>query len=1536
MHGLSVKLTPFVLLPCVPSSACFAGPICPITFEVESSYDVSPKDTVQIRLDTSAPTGTHTGSGSGSAYAVAAIRQSRSLQEPVGRTPAEAQHLDHLRSLTTSLGGEWLANGRRFLPADLLQVTDIDPDTALGSTEHLQSIGVAILKVDYAPELLTIRVALPATPAEVEAATQVMRGPNYRRCFPALLPVLPQPSFGAVCYLAAPEWAPGLQGVCIDTVALDGRLFASLAPEYVTRHELLTLAGVATFPDISVWVGPGPELLADEGHIHIFPGMLISFRLADQEHEALYSLGQLLLFLDGWAETPEWPEPHFGTANLLVHCGRTSLFSVNPPEPTRYRELIGEATGAEPHRMRLFAATSQSNDAALNGVLCRTVIAVSHPPNTRHAGVWHSILIDCWPLHEGWIELALNHGILDANELVTVLNDSAPPGWYANIDVETDHTGCLYLPPGHVVHASYAEREQTFPVASGTSEAQADANAQNALPIGEDPDTDPSDGRPSADGDDGDLQADQVIGDDVTSITRYIFAPEFIPVEVGVPIRLPTAPAEFIATAQRHRNGETWPFFPQLCEVKPQPVSTFVCLLAVPTWPATGVPVLIQLLGEAPRTFATFGPALISHDGALNLAGTGGQWGYRVFVRDIPWPIPEEGTTPVEPGDLITIVQPDRHAPGMALADMLQWTYGWFQPDGPPGHWPGGTWLLSDEKDVHAFLTMPSGRLSARIAAEALSVDPNELVFASSVPPIPDHARAGRTSEGVCIAVIPAEHPRPEDILYVLDLRPVLLPIRVMRAPAGRVDIAFLCACTAHRCPVGYCITVKGGTATPGHENHYRLVGFGDVLSIEFRARREPTSATGSAEPAHGLHSLPDSTTSSDTRNTATSSGSTTADAGTGGSTRVHANRQHTTDFRMTCPFDVGLPFPARLDQHFGASTPDCMTSVRPSSLALRFTLEVKQRWNAHFDKARCNPWTPTSLPLNDHCATHALLGLLIALLHCAALCHCTRTFALHLFCFLGVCSLPLQRRGLWLLIAGLLLLPGVYAGPASFEKHPAGLSQTWSLQAAIHDAGMRPVATPCRGLHALRHHSLPSRDGIFGIADAPPPTLVSDVTTIQTPSPNLTRFAAFPTLLEESVARPDSEAYMLAATLLETLFEHFADKPPTQAQRHVPCKISLQDCLPPPTFNLSLDSVSLPHDRGLLDKLFRAWPRTWLLPAEWDDVLLPASTSSALKSLTPWSELFQPHRLADLSFSLYTDGSANPALGNSGFAVAILAHVDGDSALLGLLGDQILGNEDTPWLPEGPPALHAEHIALAVAVLWSLQLRTVMQYVSCSLYFDCTAAGWSAAGTWQTSGPTSEKVHHLCTVAKAMPGIHLQFHHVKGHSENPWNDLADHVAKTAASRSRAWPKPPHDICQEVMTNDISWLAPELDARLHHAVPIIDGAITWSDPVQATSLLAPSQLVPRTGEQLAQGTRFEEFSLHAVTINIQSLRAKCQYVEDQLDQRSVQVAFFQETKLPGGTHTSKNYLRLHTDAGCWHLDPQKAGPICNWRQRLHH
>ena len=79
--------------------------------------------------------------------------------------------------------------------------------------------------------------------------------------------------------------------------------------------------------------------------------------------------------------------------------------------------------------------------------------------------------------------------------------------------------------------------------------------------------------------------------------------------------------------------------------------------------------------------------------------------------------------------------------------------------------------------------------------------------------------------------------------------------------------------------------------------------------------------------------------------------------------------------------------------------------------------------------------------------------------------------------------------------------------------------------------------------------------------------------------------------------------------------------------------------------------------------------------------------------------------------------------------------------------------------------------------------------------------------------------------------------------------------------------------------------------------------------------LDPAQLIPVSPSLGVQrGSEAAPASLLVATINIQSLRDKCKYIEDQLNDRGVNLVFFQETKIPGGTVTSQHYLRLHTDA----------------------
>ena len=720
-------------------------------------------------------------------------QQCKLLSEPVSDTPAGNQHLQDLRTVTRAFGGNWLAQRNAFLPEGFVQ-EDVDSPAQARNDEQLRLIGCAVLKVGYVPELLTIRIALPATPEEAESIVKAARCPRLQQKFPWILPILPQPGLGAACYVASPSWLPELQPVCLDTMDIDGRLFAARVPDYISRHELLQFAGLGSSPGLGVWIGPDQALLANEEPVHTFPGMLISIRPIHREPVAPYTLGQLLLFLDGWDEAPAWPESRFGPANILVHRDRAALISASYSEPWRYRAMIGEAVDVDPLHMQLFAAAPRPLDTAMNGVHCRAVIAVGSIPPVPVQRYWHCVLVDCRHIQEGWLELALFEGVLDVNELSTVLNDSAPHGWHVHIDVAPQRAGCVYLQPGHVIHASYEDHPQTFltggdlPPSQETSgdlngaNARIDDPTQGLLDAGEQPEQDVAIEEPAV---------DTIAAEPDAHITCYLFAPDYCPVEIDIPTHLPTTVEPFLATVRECRPVDALPYFPRLCVVHPQPDPTYVCLLAIPDWPTVGVPVLIQSLGDAPRTFAIFLPPVITHDDVLLIAGVSPGLGFRAYHRDLPWPVPERGEFRVEAGDLLTAARPDSYRPGWVLADTLLWTYGWYQPAEPPGHWPGGTWLITDTEDRHVFAALPSGRTSLQVVAESLSLDPDSLFVYPAYPPILDHANRGRLSESVVIAVVPEDHPRPEDVLYVLDQRPVLLPIRVMRAPGGRIDIAF-------------------------------------------------------------------------------------------------------------------------------------------------------------------------------------------------------------------------------------------------------------------------------------------------------------------------------------------------------------------------------------------------------------------------------------------------------------------------------------------------------------------------------------------------------------------------------------------------------------------------------------------------------------------------------------------------------------------------------------------------------------------------
>ena len=1016
------------------------------------------------------------------------------LTEPVGNSPLEAQHLHDLRIVTERLGGTWLAQRNAFLPAAMIQ-DEPGPHPVATAEEQLQYIGCAVLKVGYVPELLTIGIALPATPNEAEDITQAARCPSIKQRFPWLVPVSPQPGIGAACYLASPSWLPDSHDVCFDTVHIDGRLFAAQVPDYVARHELLQLAGVSSFPGLGVWVGPDQFLLENEEPIHIFSGMLISFRPGHREPIASYTLGQLLQFLDGWDETPEWPESRFGPAHILVHHGRVVLVSASHGEPWRYRDIIGEAVDVDPAHMQLFAAVPRQPDVALNGVHCCAIIAVGAQPTPVVQRYWHCALVDCRHIREGWLALTLYEGVLDVHELSVVLNDSAPAGWHVHIDVIPQRSGCVYLNPGHVILATYEDHPQVFPDTTDrpfpVPEDHHDYNEET--PPSDPPD---SEGQPSQATDPGGLLVDDEEAEPTTDITCYLFAPDFYPAEVTVPTPLPITVEAFLDLVQTHRSGGDLPCFTQLCVVHPQPEPVFVCLIAVPEWPSVRVPVLIQSSGDAPRTFAAFLPPVITPDDALILAGVSPGFGFRVFHRDLPWPVPERGEIRLEAGDLLTVARPDRYVPGWALVDTLQWTYGWFQPEQPPGQWPGGTWLVTDTEDQHAFAALPSGRTSLQVVAEALSLDPEALFIYPAYPPIVDHARWGRFSDNVVIAVVPEDHPRPEDVLYVLDLRPVLLPIRVMRAPEGRVEITFLHEILSAHCPTGYCMTIVGGTHSPGAANHYRIVEFGDVIRVEFRLRRVPEAARGSQELLPNAQETPDLYHGGDTQATTESSSSASRDAGTGGSHRDRLQERPTTHTPLVLDKTIG-----------GTWSPFVLKGI----IALfPFYLRQLVFWRATL------LWLHSALvPTRILSQVGAGLGVL-----CMSLLRLGTRLAIPLY----------SRHPVWVLF---LLYTMQHA--AVGMQLPQGIGTEECASPAHRDIS---IATRVR---AAPRPLCPTSKVDPTHATIDPAGNWSNPASLQIDTGPPPHHEELETLLEQSIRDPSSKAMFLASTLVDALCEHFA-----------------------------------------------------------------------------------------------------------------------------------------------------------------------------------------------------------------------------------------------------------------------------------------------------------------------------------------------------------------------------------------------------------
>ncbi|CAE7766735.1 unnamed protein product [Symbiodinium sp. CCMP2456] len=355
---------------------------------------------------------------------------------------------------------------------------------------------------------------------------------------------------------------------------------------------------------------------------------------------------------------------------------------------------------------------------------------------------------------------------------------------------------------------------------------------------------------------------------------------------------------------------------------------------------------------------------------------------------------------------------------------------------------------------------------------------------------------------------------------------------------------------------------------------------------------------------------------------------------------------------------------------------------------------------------------------------------------------------------------------------------------------------------------------------------------------------------------------------------------------------------------------LRLAQHLPAPTFDLTRERLQLPHSFSTLWPMFCPWPLHWL-HYDFTHCQKHPAAQQALQDtvdLGEWREMMRQGQADQAEFQLYTDGSASRTRTAGGYGVVILLKIGAMVALLGAVGGQFAA--DGIWPVSQAVALDAEQAAIAVAILWAVQMRSLLPQVTCTICFDCMAAGYGASGRWSTANELGDRIRSLEIMASEMNGVDIAYQHVKGHAGNGWNELADCVARSMAEGKGCVHEPPENVIRAFLNSDLTWVGFEIRALATNAAILEQGHLVWNDESFTPYRLPAEKLIPLSDGAQDKGVAPANFQVKACTVNVQGVSGQFRYFEEQLEYMGVQIAFLQETKAGGGQCMSQRYYRM--------------------------
>ena len=342
------------------------------------------------------------------------------------------------------------------LPRDLARLLQ-DEETDDGFDDLVPqevAITFAVLAPEYAPEFVTLVLPLPCTWREAELLLPDARATIACLRFPHVRPLAQQPIQGFALLLAAPRWDPEATVVCLNSVAIDGRIFATYAPAYVDLEGLRWLAALPAGIDYDVFVDGDDQPLVRGPEIHLTQGMQIVYVEAGQVPAAGRALNQLLMSPVFWDDVQPFPAPALPDSYCIATAERHFLCSCDFGRPWRMKRHIASTIGMSHANFHVVPARPPIRDISVHGVKCRTLLAAcSCDRSETNCRVF---FLDLRPIKEG-IKLRHCYGFaLDLDLLIETLSAEAPRGWRAQAtDAPTSFGGRVFLKPGAVITVDY-------------------------------------------------------------------------------------------------------------------------------------------------------------------------------------------------------------------------------------------------------------------------------------------------------------------------------------------------------------------------------------------------------------------------------------------------------------------------------------------------------------------------------------------------------------------------------------------------------------------------------------------------------------------------------------------------------------------------------------------------------------------------------------------------------------------------------------------------------------------------------------------------------------------------------------------------------------------------------------------------------------------------------------------------------------------------------------------------------------------------